>query len=223
MSRLLTCWCVVCSLRIVSPCFLLVIMRCRMLSVFLCCNFFHIKIHFSYKINNINNTRFTKRIDTCQRYCRHPTSQKVIYSNTQEFNGRTILLVQSGSRTGSVSGHMPAVNYSTRRDESSGSSFTAVCVNLLFSFSKCILQHSWPRLLMSGGANREKTQVHSPPPSTRGARGRRSGKPHFLRWNASQCEQFHQRLSPTEILRWWMALMDWFKPRPPPPPHWLTE
>lgn len=45
----------------------------------------------------------------------------------------------------------------------------------------------------------------------------------FLRWNASRCEQIHQCVSPTEILRWWMDLMDWFKPQLPLLTDWITE
>lgn len=45
----------------------------------------------------------------------------------------------------------------------------------------------------------------------------------FLRWNASRCEQIHQCVSPTEILRWWMDLMDWFKPQLPFLTDWITE
>lgn len=45
----------------------------------------------------------------------------------------------------------------------------------------------------------------------------------FLRWNASRCEQIHQCSSPTEIRRWWMDLMDWFKTQLPVLAHCITE
>lgn len=71
--------------------------------------------------------------------------------------------------------------------------YTEVCFFLLSVY--CIHWHIW------------KTQEEDP----------------FLRWNASRCEQIHQCLSPTEILRWWMDLMDWFKPRLPSLTDWITE
>lgn len=45
----------------------------------------------------------------------------------------------------------------------------------------------------------------------------------FLGWSARQCAKIYQCVSPTEILRWWMDLMDWVRSQLPFVTNWITE